>query len=79
MFDLVLLFIEFSLAKKIVDGLVVLEEGSVLIIWMNVNKPTISKNWPSILYSQPLALNSSATRKTCSTARGIIPAELSVY
>ena len=74
MFDLVLLFIEFSFAKKIVDGLVVLEEGSVLIIRMNVNKPTISKNWPSILYSQPFARSCSATLNTCSTARGIIPA-----
>ena len=40
---------------------------------------TISRNWPSILYSQPLLRSSSATLKTCSTARGIIPAVASVY
>ena len=39
---------------------------------------TISRNWPSILYSQPLLRISSATRNTCSTARGIIPAVDSV-
>lgn len=34
---------------------------------------TISRNCPSIVYSQPFDLSSSVTRKTCSTARGIIP------
>ena len=34
---------------------------------------TISRNWPSILYSQPLIFIWSATWKTCSTAQGIIP------
>ena len=34
---------------------------------------TISRNWPSSVYSQPLLFSSSMTWKTWSTARGIMP------
>lgn len=76
--DLMFLLIELPFSKKIVDSLIILHRNQQNIR-AESRKRTISRNWPSILYSQPLLLISSATRKTCPTARGIKPAVSSSY
>ena len=75
--DLVFLLVEFVFSQEVVDGFVVLKYPVRDDRGRKERRRTISRNWPSILYSQPLDLRSSATRKTCSTARGIMPEALS--
>ena len=73
MFDLVLLLVQLPSSKQVVNGLVILRGLSQPGIPKNAVGLTISKNWPSNLYSQPFFFITSATWNTCSTARGIIP------
>jgi len=61
MFDLVLLLVQLSSSKKVVNGLVILRDLSRPGIPKYVVGLTISKNWPSNLYSQPFFFITSAT------------------
>ena len=72
--DLVLLLVEFAFSEEVIDGFVVLWFGlEVLYLCTQNGSRTISRNWPSRVYSQPLLFSSSITWKTWSTARGIMP------
>src|SRR6266581_6604304 len=73
MFDLVLLLVEFTFSEEVIDGFVILLCAMRLPYLCTKGTRTISRNWPSRVYSQPLLFNSSVTWKTWSTARGIMP------
>ena len=79
MLNLVFLLVELALAKKVIDCFVVLRVYLDQCLVYTDKTPTISRNWPSILYSQPLDLRCSAALNTSFTARGIMPAVASVW
>jgi len=82
-FDVVLFLIEFAFAEKVVDSFIVLHGvramSDNISSRMQCEGRTISRNWPSSLYSHPLSRRVSAARNTSLTARGIIPIVASVY
>lgn len=82
-FDVMLFLIELAFAEKIVDGFIVLHGvramSDIISSRIQCEGRTISRNWPSSLYSHPLSRRVSAARNTSLTARGIIPIVASVY
>ena len=81
MFNLVLLLVKLAFPEQVVDRLIVLRCFPVSVNRRDCKRGTftISKNCPSMLYSQPLLFSASAALNTSLTARGIIPTVASVY